>query len=52
MLYRVEQLKENPLNDVVVAEVTTAVEDLGEEVAITGVIHNDIGVIVILDDAV
>lgn len=48
----IEQLKEDLLDEVVITEVSTAVEDLCEQVTIASVIHNDVGAVVILDNAV
>jgi hypothetical protein len=45
-------LEEDSLDEVVVTKVATTVKDLGEEVAITGIIHDNVSVVEILDDAV
>ena len=48
----VEELEEDVLDEMVLAEVATVVEDLGEEVAVGGKVHDEVGVVVLLDDAV
>ena len=46
----IEQLKEYILDEVVVSEVSTVMEDLREQVAVRAVIHDDPGIVLILDD--
>jgi hypothetical protein len=49
---RVEELEESVLNQVVVAKITSPVQNLAKEITIWTVIHNDEGAIVLFDDAV
>ena len=49
---RVEQLKKDLLDEGVITKITPRVEDLSEEVTVRAVVHNDEGVLVVLDDAV
>ena len=49
---RVEQLKKDLLDEGVITKITPLVEDLSEEVTVRAVVHNDEGVLVVLDDAV
>ena len=46
----VKQLKENVFDEVVIAEIPAIVKDLGKEIAITAILQDDEGVIVVLDD--
>ena len=48
----VKQLQEYFLNKIVIAQITTMVEDLRKQVAVLAIVHNDIGVLWVLDDAV
>jgi hypothetical protein len=47
----IEQLEKNMLDEMIVPEVSAAVKDLGEEITVFGVIHDNVSVIVVLDDA-
>lgn len=49
---RVKQLQEYFLNKFVISQITTMVEDLREQVAVLAIVHNDISVLWVLDDAV
>lgn len=46
----VKQLQENMLDEVIIAQITTAVQDLPEQVSIAGVLHDDVRMIVLLDN--
>lgn len=46
----VEELKENMFYEVVPPQVTTVVKNLGEEVVVGSVVHNDIGVFVVFNN--
>ena len=48
----IEQLQEDVLDEVILAKVPALVEDLGEEVTILAIVHNDICEILVLYDAV
>jgi hypothetical protein len=50
ILNRIEQLQEDVLDELILAKVPALVEDLGEEVAILAIVHNDIRKIFVLDD--
>ena len=52
VLDRLEQLKKDLLDEFVVAQVAPLVENLGEEVSVRAVVHDDEGVVLVLDDAV
>lgn len=47
---RIEQLQEDVLDELILAKVPALVEDLGEEVTILAIVHNDICEIFVLDD--
>ena len=47
---RIEQLQEDVLDDLILAKVPALVEDLGEEVTVLAIVHNDICEIFVLDD--
>lgn len=49
---RIKQLKKYLFNKKVVAQITTMVKDLSEEIAIFAVIHDDKCVLIVFDDAV
>ena len=48
----VKQLQEYFLNKFVIAQITAMVEDLREQVAVLAIVHNNISVLWVLDDAV
>ena len=52
VLNRIEQLKEDLLDEGVMPKITPLVEDLREKVTVGAVVHDDEGVLVFLDDAV
>lgn len=45
----IEELQEYMLDEAVLAEIAAAVEDLGEEIAVGGIVHDEINVVVFLD---
>ena len=47
---RIEQLQEDVLDEFILAEVPALVEDLGEEVTVLAVVHDDIREIFILNN--
>jgi len=47
---RIEQLQEDVLDEFILAKVPALVEDLGEEITILTIVHNDICEIFVLDD--
>jgi hypothetical protein len=47
---RIEQLQEDVLDEFILAKVPALVEDLGEEVTILAIVHNDICEIFVLND--
>lgn len=47
---RIEQLQENVLDEFILAKVPALVEDLGEEVTILTIVHNDICEIFVLNN--
>ena len=49
---RIEQLQEDVLDELILAKVPALVEDLGEQVTILTIVHNDICEIFVLDDTV
>ena len=51
IVYCVEQLKENLPNEIIVSEILSVMEDLREKITVWTVVHNDPGVLLILDDA-
>ena len=52
ILNRIEQLKEYLLDQLVIAQVSTMLEDLGEEIAIGAVVHDDPRVVIVFNNAV
>lgn len=48
----VEQLKENILDESVVSKIATAMENLREQIVVWCVVHDDVGVVEVLHDAV
>ena len=48
----IEDLEKDAFDEVVVAEISTTVNDLREKVAVAGVVHDNVSVVEILDDAV
>jgi len=48
---RVEELEENVLDQVILAKITSFVQNLAKEITVWTVIHNDEGAIVLFDDA-
>jgi hypothetical protein len=46
----VEQLQEDMLDKFILAKVPALVEDLGEEVTVLAIVHNDVCEIFVLDD--
>ena len=52
VLNRIEQLKENLPDEVVVSKVSPVVKDLCEQVAVGAIVHDDPCVVVVLDDTV
>lgn len=47
---RIEQLQEDVLDEFILAKVPALVEDLGEEVTVLAIVHNDISEIFVLND--
>jgi len=47
---RIEQLQEDVLDEFILTKVPALVEDLGEEVTILAIVHNDICEIFVLND--
>jgi len=47
---RIEQLQEDVLDEFILAKIPALVEDLGEEVTVLAVVHNDVCEIFVLDD--
>ena len=47
---RIEQLQENVLDEFILAKVPALVEDLGKEITILAIVHNDICEIFVLND--
>ena len=47
---RIEQLQEDVLDELILAKVPALVEDLGEEVPVLAIVHNDVREIFVLDD--
>jgi hypothetical protein len=52
VLYCIQQLKEYVLYEIIIPEIATIVEDLREQIAIAGVVHDDVRVGKVLDHAV
>ena len=52
VLNRIEQLKENLPDEVVVSKVSPVVKDLCEQVAVGAIVHDDPCVVVVLDNTV
>ena len=48
----IEQLQKHMLDEGIVAQVPALVQNLGEQVVVWGVVHNNIGVIPVFDDTV
>lgn len=48
----VQQLKKDLLDESIIAQIASPVKDLSEKVAVRAVVHDDEGVLVVLDDAV
>ena len=46
----IEQLQEDVLDEFILAKIPALVEDLGEEVTVLAIIHNDVCKIFVLDD--
>lgn len=51
ILNAIEHLQEYVLDEVVVTKISTAVEDLREQVVVWSVVHDDVGVTVLFDDS-
>ena len=47
---RIEQLQEDVLDELILAKVPALVEDLGEEVTVLAIVHNDVSEIFAIDD--
>ena len=47
---RIEQLQEDVLDEFILAKIPALVEDLGEEVTVLAIVHNDVCEIFVLDD--
>ena len=47
---RIEQLQEDVLDEFILAKVPALVEDLGEEVTVLAIVHNDVSEIFAFDD--
>jgi hypothetical protein len=52
VLNSIEQLEEDMLDEEVIAEIAATMKDLGEKVSVAGVVHNNVRVIVLFDNAV
>lgn len=50
IFHGVEQLKKNMLYEMVAPQIATVVANLGKEVMVGSVVHNDVGVFVVLDN--
>jgi hypothetical protein len=50
VLNRIEQLQEDVLDEFILAKVPALVEDLGEEVTVFAIVHNDICEIFVLNN--
>jgi hypothetical protein len=48
---RIEELEENVFDEVVLAKITTLLQNLAEQITIRTVIHNDEGAIFLFNDA-
>jgi hypothetical protein len=46
----VEQLEEDVLDESVVPEIATTMQDLGEEIVVRCIVHDDVGVVALFDD--
>ena len=47
----IEQLEENVLDEDVVPKIATTMQDLGEEIVVRCIVHDDVGVVALVDDA-
>ena len=47
---RIEQLQEDVLDEFILAKIPALVEDLGKEVTVLTIVHNDVCEIFVLDD--
>lgn len=47
----VEQLEEDVFDETVVPEIATTMQDLGEEIVVRCIVHDDVGVVALFDDA-
>jgi hypothetical protein len=47
-----KQLQENMLDETVIPQISTVIQNLSEQVSIAGILHDDVSVIVLLDHPV
>jgi len=47
----VEQLEEDVLDESIVSEITATMQDLGEEIVVRCIVHDDVGMISLINDA-
>lgn len=52
IIYSIENLEEYSFYEIVVAEISTIIDDLRKKVTAAGVVHDNLSVVEILDDTV